>query len=243
LLSKRKILNTVQMGMKIIQGETTMTEKFEKDDLEAYTAKVLREENRYFQAVTVTGVNGICPYGHKVGDVFKITSMNSDNICGSLLKNIFPSVIVKHYGGSLLWETPALPVKGCCAEDGKVEVEIRPIERTENVLLKTPFQTRDMTGRGYPALDKYRLFVEVRDIAVNCNWGHKIGDVFEVDPFNVGGACCFLYCQLYPYLHVLLSGASPPWAFEEKTVSGECPDTYDRLCYRLFLKERRDPVC
>ena len=95
-----------------------------------------------------------------------------------------------------------------------------------------------MTGKGYPTLDRYRVFVEVRDIAVNCYWGHRVGDVLEIDPFNVGGACCFLYAQLYPYMHVLLSGASPPWAWEEQTVLGECPDTYDRLAYRLFIKER-----
>ena len=78
----------------------------------------------------------------------------------------------------------------------------------------------------------------MRDIAVRCIWGHKIGDVFEVDPFNVGGACCLLYTQLYPYLHVLLSGATPGWATEEHAVSGECPDTYDRLAYKLFLVKR-----
>ena len=215
-----------------------MAEENEINELDEYAANVLKEENRYFQQVTVTRVRGDCPYGHRVGDVFKVTCMNSDAICGSLLKGIFHSIIVKHYGGSLLWEKENKGIKGACAEDGKVEVEIKRVERNENVLLKMPVKTVDMTNKGYPALDKYRLFVEVRDIAVNCYWGHKIGDIFELDPFNVGGACSFLYAQLYPYMHVLLSGASPPWAFEEKTVVGECPDTYDRLCYRLFLKER-----
>ena len=87
-------------------------------------------------------------------------------------------------------------------------------------------------------LDKYKLMVEVRDIAVNCYWGHEIGDVFEVDPFNVNGTCSILYGAMYPYIHVLLSGAAPPWAYDEHTVNGECPDTYDRLSYGLTLKER-----
>jgi uncharacterized repeat protein (TIGR04076 family) len=164
--------------------------------------------------------------------------MNSDGICGSLLKAIFSEIVILHYGGSVLWEKSPDTFRGCCPEKGIVQVEGKRVKQQEPVLLKTPFQHTDMTGKGFSLLDQHRLCVEVRDIAVTCFWGHKIGDIFEVDPFNVGGACCFLYVQLYPYLHVLLSGATPGWAFEEHTVSGECPDTYDRLCYRLFLEKR-----
>ena len=199
---------------------------------------VLQAENRYYQEVTITEVAGECPYGHKKGDQFKITTMNSDGICGSLLKSLFFQITTLHYGGSVLWEENQNISKGWCPEGGKVKAEIKRLERQEKTLFKTPCEMKDMTGKGYSALDKYRIFIEVRDIAINCYWGHKIGDIFEVDPFNVGGACCFLYAQFYPYIHVLLSGSAPPWAWDERTVMGECPDTYDRLAYRLFLKER-----
>jgi uncharacterized repeat protein (TIGR04076 family) len=43
---------------------------------------------------------------------------------------------------------------------------------------------------------------------------------------------------MYPYIHVLISGAAPPWAFDEHTVVGDCPDSYDRLNFGLTLKER-----
>ncbi len=46
---------------------------------------VIEGANRYYQEVTITSVTGECPYGHKEGDQFKITSMNSDGICGALL--------------------------------------------------------------------------------------------------------------------------------------------------------------
>ena len=208
------------------------------NELSEAARSVLEAENRYYQEVTVTEVTGECPYGHKEGDQFKVTTMNSDGMCGSLLKSLFFPLTILHYGGSILWEDKAELSSGYCPEKGKVRVAVKRVNRQEKTLLKTPCEMKDMTGKGYPALDKYRTFVEVRDIAVNCYWGHKIGDVFEVDPFNVGGACCFLYAQLYPYIHVLLSGTAPPWAWDEHTVMGECPDTYDRLAYRLFLKER-----
>ncbi len=199
---------------------------------------VLQAENRYYQEVTIAEVAGECPYGHKKGDQFKITTMNSDGICGSLLKSLFFQITTLHYGGSVIWEENPNISKGWCPEGAKVQAAIKRVERKEQTLFKTPFEMKDMTGKGYPVLDKYRIFLEVRDIAINCYWGHKIGDIFEVDPFNVGGACCFLYAQFYPYIHALLSGSAPPWAWDERTVMGECPDTYDRLGYRLFLKER-----
>jgi uncharacterized repeat protein (TIGR04076 family) len=215
-----------------------MTTEDHSKELSEAELSVLEAENRYYQEVTITGVSGECPYGHKEGDQFKITTMNSDGICGALLKSLFFPLTVLHYGGSILWEDNGQMSSGYCPEKGKVRVAIKRVSRQEKSLLKTTCQMKDMTGKGYPLIDKYRTFVEVRDIAVNCYWGHKIGDIFEVDPFNVGGACCFLYAQLYPYIHVLLSGTAPPWAWDEHTVMGECPDTYDRLAYRLFLKER-----
>ena len=215
-----------------------MPEDNTPNEMDEYAAGVLKAENRFYQEVTITKVTGDCPYGHREGEKFKVTAMNSDKICGSLLKAIFFPIITLHYGGSMLWEKDPDSFKGACPEMGKVQVDIKRMVQKEPTLLKTPFQFKNMTGKGFPALDQYRVFVHVRDIAVNCYWGHKIGDTFEVDPFNVGGACCFLYTQLYPYIHVLLSGATPPWAFDEHTVSGECPDTYDRLCYRLYLEKR-----
>jgi uncharacterized repeat protein (TIGR04076 family) len=215
-----------------------MEEKDTSQDLTEYTERVLKLEHRYYQEVTVTAVNGKCPYGHRVGDIFKVTAMNSDGICGSLLQGIFSPIVSLHYGGSLLWEKQPGTFFGRCLEGSTVEVAVKRVEQKEPVLLQTPITLKDMRGKGFPLLDQYRLMVEVRDIVVRCTWGHKIGDVFEVDPFNVGGACCFLYTQLYPYLQVLLSGATPGWATEEHEINGECPDTYDRLCYRLFLQKR-----
>ena len=208
------------------------------NELEEYASKVIKAENRYYQQVTIKRVRGTCPYGHREGDIFRVTAMNGDGICGSLLQGIFSPLAALHYGGNILWQKNAGTYSGCCLENGIVEAEVKRIEQKEPVLLKTPYAFKDMTGKGYPALDSYRVFVEVRDIAVACLWGHKIGDVFEVDPFNMGGACSFLYTQLYPYIHVLLSGTTPGWATEEHAMSGECPDTYDRLCYKLFLEKR-----
>jgi len=215
-----------------------MTEENRTPELDEAVLQILQAENRFYQEVTVTAVSGACPYGHRPGDTFKVTTMNSGGLCGALLKSIFFQITALHYGGHPVWEGRPDCTQGCCPEGGRVQVAIKRIARQEKSLLKTPGPFKDMTGKGYPALDRYRMFVEVCDIAVNCYWGHRVGDILEVDPFNVGGACCFLYTQLYPYIHVLLAGVAPPWAGSEHAVMGECPDIYDRLAYRLFLEKR-----
>ena len=183
--------------------------KMKDENLNEFVENIVKVENRYYQEVTVTDVKGNCPYGHQKGDSFKVTAMNSGGICGSLLKTIFADVLTLHYNGTLLWEKDSDIIKASCPEMEKVQVEINRVEINQSELLRTPWEFKPMTGKGYPALDKYKVCVEITEIAVQCYWGHSVGDIFEVDPFNVSGACCFLYHQLYPYIHILLSGNAP----------------------------------
>jgi len=89
-----------------------MNEKRQWDEKNEMVAKILKGENRYYQEVTITKVTGECPYGHKEGEQYRATALNSDGLCGSLYKAIHASLVTLHYGGSLLWEKIriALPV-------------------------------------------------------------------------------------------------------------------------------------
>jgi len=217
-----------------------MNDKKQWGESSSLVAKILKGENRYYQEVTITTVEGECPYGHKEGEIFKVTALNSDGLCGSLFKAIHAPIVTLHYGGSLLWEKDPDCFRGVCPEREKVRVEVRRLEQKKPVRLKTKPPFKNMTGKEFPALDKYRVMVEVLDIAHRCYWGHRVGDRFEVDPFNVGGACGFLYGQLYHFISTLLTGATPAWASQEHTVTAVCPDTYDQLSFRMVLEERKN---
>ncbi len=200
--------------------------------------EILKEENRFVQQITVTKISGLCPYGHREGDRFMVTAMNSDGLCGSLLNNIFPYVLSQHYDGEVIWEKQHGSFTACCPEDGIVQVTaVQKVNSPPN-LIKTKSPYRNMKGKGYPLIDNYRLYLEVLDIAGDCYWGHKLGDILEVDPFNVGGVCALLYDRLYPFIHLLLSGATPPWAGEKHRIMAECPDNYNRLSFSLRRTER-----
>lgn len=202
---------------------------------------VIRAENRYIQQAHITRVCGSCPFGHREGDTFTLTALHAGGMCGALLTSIMPMVVALHYDGSLVWEDRPDSFTGCCPEGGRVTVDVTRTANTAEGMVTEEFPWREMTGKGYPSLDAYRVFVDVEHIEGNCIWGHSVGDRIEIDPFNVNGMCCLLYNQLYPYLHVLLSGKTPPWATREHSFAGECPDTFNRLCFRLSVEPRRTP--
>jgi uncharacterized repeat protein (TIGR04076 family) len=202
-------------------------------------AQVIKAINRYHQEVTITTVTGDCPYGHREGDKFTVTSMNSDGLCGSLYQAIHPSITTLDNGGGVLWEKHAGRFLASCPEEGKVQVAVKRFENEKPMKrLKTVKNFKDMTSRGYTGLDEYRVFMEVLGIERNCMWGHSVGDRHEIDPFNVGGICGYLYWEIYSFINLLYTGGGMPWEGDKNIIHGTCPDPYDLLSYRLMREKR-----
>jgi uncharacterized repeat protein (TIGR04076 family) len=200
--------------------------------------KYQESENRYLQQVTITKINGLCPYGHKVGESFQVTNCNNNGLCGALYNQLHPSILTLHYWGRLPWEKDDGCIKAMCPEM-KVQVEVQRIGKKDREFLKTESSFKDMTGRGFKTLEKHRAFIEILDVEYHCAWGHKEGQRFEIDPFNTGNVCGFLYSKVYPYLNVHLSGASVPWAMEDNVMNSVCPDSYNQASFRLVIEERK----
>ncbi len=206
-------------------------------DDEDILKKFVKFENQYFQQVTITRVEGDCPYGHSEGDSFRVTNCNSDGLCGAFYTQLHSSLLTFQYGGRLPWDKDPACFTGICPEM-KVQVEVERKKKDNIKLLKTLVDFKDMTGKGFPAVDKYRAFIEILGVELRCAWGQKQGHRFEIDPFNTGKVCGFLYSKAYPYLNVLLSGASFPWAEEHEMIS-VCPDSYNQTSFRLVIEKRK----
>jgi len=200
---------------------------------------VLERINKQFEEVTVTKVNGNCPYGHKEGDKHTITSMNTDGLCGSLFASIVPNVFTTHYGGGLQWEKENGVFRGLCPEAGKVEVEVRRRKKDDAKVLKTKKEPKKVTGLGFEGVDKYRIYLEILGVERHCTYGHVAGQKFEVDPFNTGNICGFLYWPAHRFINLLLRDGSLPWEAEPHIIHGTCPDPYNVTTFRL-TKENRE---
>jgi len=202
-------------------------------------AEVIKAINRYHQEVTITAVAGQCPYGHREGEKFTVTTMNSDGLCGSLYQAIHPSIVAFEHGGGVVWENHGGRVLASCPEKGKVRVAVKRFENAKPMKrLKTVHDPKDMTSWGYAGLDAYRVFIEVLGIEKNCMWGHTAGDRHEIDPFNVGGICGYLYWEIYSFINLLYTGGGMPWEGDKNIIHGTCPDPFDLLSYRLIREKR-----
>ena len=71
---------------------------FDQEFSDEAIANIGKIINRYYQEVTITKVNGNCPYGHREGEKYRVTSMNHDGLCGSLYHTIHAPVTTLHYG-------------------------------------------------------------------------------------------------------------------------------------------------
>jgi len=133
-------------------------EPFEVDMSKDEVADVIKDVNRYYSEVTVTKVSGECPYGHKEGEVYKTTGMNHSGICWGLWHAIQPSIIALQYEGGPIGEQKPGFFRGLCPEMGKVQVEVQRKQKEDTKTLRTEAKVRNMTGKGYPALDNYKVF-------------------------------------------------------------------------------------
>ena len=201
-------------------------------------ADVVKDINRFYSEVTITRVNGECPYGHKEGEKYLTTGMNHAGICGGLWHQIQPSIIALQYEGGPVWAEKPGFFRGLCSEMGRVQVEVQRKKKDDTKTLRTEAKVRDMTGKGYPALDKYKVSLEILGVERHCMWAHREGQTFEIDPFNIGGVCGALYWQAYHFMEVLFGGGSFPWEVEEHIIHGACPDIYNQTIFRLIREER-----
>jgi uncharacterized repeat protein (TIGR04076 family) len=210
----------------------------ESNETKEALAAIMNAVNKYYHEVTITGVTGPCPYGHTVGEKFKVTGMNHDCLCGSLYQSILGHILTSEYGGSVPWEDNVNIFTGVCPEMQKVQVEVKRFEQEKPVYVRTRTDSKVITGKGPVCQDKYRIYLEIIDRQNHCMWGHIPGQKFEVDLYNIGKVCGSLYKSAYPFISLLMTGNSPPWEGEDNIIHGTCPDPYDLVSYRLIREER-----
>ena len=75
--------------------------------------------NRHYCELTITAVNGNCPYGHKAGEKHDVSAMNTSSLCGALYTSIQHSIFALDYGGSFPLQKPN-SFNALCTEMGNV---------------------------------------------------------------------------------------------------------------------------
>lgn len=88
--------------------------------------------------IKVVDCKGLCPVGHKTGDVFSVSQgLAPSGLCMTALSALIPAISVLMLGGSFPWEDdPACTVRACQDYRNSVIFEVRRVEGL-------PEQTRD----------------------------------------------------------------------------------------------------
>lgn len=209
-----------------------------KESRDVSTGTVIKAIKRNYEEVTITKVDGECPYGHKEGEEFNVTSLNHDGLCGSLYSAIHPSIVTVNYGGVAPWERETGVFRRQCPEMGIVQVEGKHMENEGSKILRTKIDVKDMTGKGFTSLDKYRVFVEILGVERHCTWAHKEGQRYEVDPFNIGEVCGNLFWGAYHFIELLFAGGKLPWGSDSNIIRSMCPDIFNQCSFHLVREER-----
>ena len=79
---------------------------------------------------TIIDQKGRCVAGHKVGDKFEVSHLNTGGLCGSFYNTIFPWLLVLQYGGRFpeQWnEPPDGIVVDCVDRRNAVTIELRRV--------------------------------------------------------------------------------------------------------------------
>ena len=82
--------------------------------------------DKYDLTIRVTGVNGTCASGHKVGEQWDYKGKTPGGICMTAFGAIFPIARVLRYGGTCPWQKdPDRIVLGCPDPSNRVFFEMR----------------------------------------------------------------------------------------------------------------------
>jgi uncharacterized repeat protein (TIGR04076 family) len=84
----------------------------------------------------------------------------------------------------------------------------------------------------------HRIVATIKSVKGTCNWGHKVGDQFEVSAHDTAGMCGFFYHDIFPYIMMLqFGGGWPPEWGPTDVVELECVDRVNAVRIEL----RRQP--
>jgi uncharacterized repeat protein (TIGR04076 family) len=84
----------------------------------------------YRMVATVKSVNGECSAGHRVGDRFEISCHDPGGLCGFFYHDLFPSLSVFQFGGSMPWWKGDSIEIGCPDLPNQVTVTLERFKRS-----------------------------------------------------------------------------------------------------------------
>ncbi len=72
--------------------------------------------------------------------------------------------------------------------------------------------------------EQYKVFGKITAVKGHCDFGHKVGQEFEVSGYSPNGLCGYFYNMLFPYIIMLEFGGKFPAAWSGEIMKFDCID-------------------
>jgi uncharacterized repeat protein (TIGR04076 family) len=80
---------------------------------------------------------------------------------------------------------------------------------------------------------QHRVTAKIMAIKGKCDWGHKVGETFELSGYTPDGLCGYFYHDLYPYIIMLEFGGKFPPAWSGEVMQFDCMDVENAVSLEL----------
>ncbi len=72
--------------------------------------------------------------------------------------------------------------------------------------------------------EQYKVTGKIIAVKGNCDFGHKVGQEFELSGYSPNGLCGYFYNMLFPYIIMLEFGGKFPEAWGGEVMRFDCID-------------------
>lgn len=80
----------------------------------------------------------------------------------------------------------------------------------------------------------YKLKIKVKEVKGECSFGHKPGDIIEVEKGEVKGRICFsALASMMPVLYAFKYDADFPWLENKNLATIGCPDPENTVVFEI----------
>jgi uncharacterized repeat protein (TIGR04076 family) len=84
------------------------------------------------------------------------------------------------------------------------------------------------------AKEQYKVTGTIISVKGKCDFGHKIGQKFELSGYSPNGLCGYFYNMLFPYIIMLEFGGKFPDAWGGEVMKFDCIDKDNAVCIELW---------
>ena len=180
--------------------------------------------------LTVTGVEGVCYHGYKIGEELVLDDFTHPPkyFCLGLAHALFPVIYALSFGAKFPFRDNQRSLLVTCPDGGKLEFKAEVLDNDRNAesIAKDPNFSRQAISESGGRPNPKKMVIEVVKAKGKCTFGYKVGDKWETVGLKcIPGFCGAAFHCAFPALFALNFGAKFFFMQDPNSIDTvTCPD-------------------